>query len=118
MVFSLLFCQGYYRKGMALKEMHRQEAAMVAFLQSLTLDPFSTSAKKCLAKVLHNFLSPVQPESIKCLELQRNFARQLRAGAPVTPGLASISIANLADEVALGFEAINRLLVEEKEVRH
>ncbi|XP_033632252.1 LON peptidase N-terminal domain and RING finger protein 3-like [Asterias rubens] len=108
--------KGYYRKGVALKELHRQEAAMVAFLQSLTLDPFSISAKKCLAKVLHNFLSPVQPESIKCLELQRNFARQLRAGAPVSPGLSSISIANLADEVALGFEAINRLLVvEEKE---
>ena len=47
-----MYFKGYYRKGMALMGLHRQEAAMVAFLQSLTLDPFATSARKYLAKVI------------------------------------------------------------------
>ena len=65
----MLFYQGYYRKGVALKELHRQEAAMVAFLQSLTLDPFSISAKKCLAKVMYKIMLLLYSEGKCALKL-------------------------------------------------
>jgi tetratricopeptide (TPR) repeat protein len=45
------WAKGYYRKGVALAGQGRQEEALVAFLQSLTLDGLATSARKSLEKV-------------------------------------------------------------------
>ncbi|XP_038063085.1 LON peptidase N-terminal domain and RING finger protein 3-like [Patiria miniata] len=109
--------KGYYRKGMALTGLQQQEEAMVAFLQSLALDPFSTSSRKCLEEVLHDLLSPVQPATIKCLELQRGFPRPLRPGAASAAaagsgGMFARGISDLAEEVALGLKAVNQLLAD------
>ncbi|XP_022086190.1 LON peptidase N-terminal domain and RING finger protein 3-like [Acanthaster planci] len=104
--------KGYYRKGMALTGLQQQEEAMVAFLQSLILDPYSSSSRKSLEKVLHDLLSPVQPATIKCLELQRGYPRPLRSGASAGPGLFARGISDLAEEVALGLKAVNQLFVD------
>ncbi|XP_071499371.1 LON peptidase N-terminal domain and RING finger protein 1-like [Diadema antillarum] len=66
------WAKGFYRKGSALVGLNRNEEAMAAFLQCLTLDPSIHSAKVSLTKVLHTLLQPVDATSVKINSLQNS----------------------------------------------